>query len=129
MMGAIRETAEAAPELEGEILDRPHLEHYTMYNQPLMVEVLGLFLAQLPVTVELLEGARSAADWRFAAHSLKGAAASVGAPKLRSMALGLEALEFPGDPAVRLLRVQAFKAGVAEFREAVRRAYPAVAET
>ena len=128
-MGAIREWAEAGPELSGEILDRPHLEHYTMYNQPLMVEVLGLFLAQLPVTLELLDGAQTTAEWRFAAHSLKGAAASVGAPKLRSMALGLETFEFPGDPAVRLLRIQALRAAAAEFREAVRRSYPAVAET
>ena len=60
----------------------------------------------------------------FAAHTLKGSAAAVGALKLQNLAACLELLAFPGEPDVRLLRLQGLKAAAAEFREAARSAYP-----
>ena len=128
MMGWIRDRQEDDSGLTGEVLDRPHLEHYTMHDQRLAAEVLGLFLAQLPATLRLVEKAETAVDWRFATHALKGSAAAVGAQRLRDLALGLEALAFPGDLPVRLLRVQAIKVAAAEFREVARQSYPDVAE-
>lgn len=112
------------PEAEDVVFDRRHFEHYTMHNQRLAVEVLGLFLAQLPTTLQLLDEAASAADWKFAAHALKGSAAAVGARRLQKKAFELEAIDFAGDLQVRLLRLQALKAMAAEFRNAVRRVYP-----
>lgn len=127
-MTVIRDRADSTDPLKSEVFDHAHLQHYTMHDQRLAAEVLGLFLAQLPSTLHLLEQAETAPDWKSAAHALKGSAASVGAPRVRALASGLEALAFPGELAVRLLRVQALKAELAEFRDAVRRAYPGVAE-
>ena len=112
------------PEAEDVVFDRRHFEHYTMHNHRLAVEVLGLFLAQLPTTLQLLDEAASAADWKFAAHALKGSAAAVGARRLQKKAFELEAIDFAGDLQVRLLRLQALKAMAAEFRNAVRGVYP-----
>lgn len=107
--------------------DRAHLDHYTMQNQELAAEVLGLFLAQLPTTVKLIEAAGAFEDWKFATHALKGSAAAVGAWRLHQLAADLEKLAFPGDANVRLLRIQALKAAIAEFRQLARGAYPHLA--
>lgn len=107
-----------------EAFDRVHLDHYTMQNQELAMEVVGLFLAQLPVTLDMIEAATAADDWRFASHALKGSAAAVGAWKLHYLAASLEKLAFPGDDGIRHLRIQALKAAAAEFRDLARRAYP-----
>ncbi len=112
------------PEMDAAVFDRRHFEHYTMHNQRLAAEVLGLFLAQLPATMQLLDESTTETDWKFAAHALKGSAAAVGARTLHVLALGLESMPFPGDPPVRLLRLQALRAAAAEFRDAARAAYP-----
>ena len=107
------------------VFDRLGLEHNTMHDQRLAAEVLGLFLAQMPATLQLLDEAVTAAEWKFAAHTLKGSAAAVGAQKLHNLAACLEGLAFPGDAGLRLLRLQGLKAAAAEFREAARSSYPA----
>ena len=116
--------AKPKPGTDSAVFDRLGLEHNTMHDQRLAAEVLGLFLAQLPATLQLLEAAATATDWKFAAHTLKGSAAAVGAQKLQNLAACLEGLAFPGDGALRLLRLQGLKAAAAEFREAARAAYP-----
>jgi len=108
----------------GMVFDRRHLDHYTMHNQRLAAEVLGLFLAQLPTTLQLLEEAGTADDWRYAAHALKGSCAAVGAQRLHGLALDLEKVSFPGEAELRLLRLQAVKAAAADFRRTVKGAYP-----
>lgn len=109
-----------------EAFDRDHLDHYTMQNQQLAGEVLGLFLAQLPLTLQLIEVAGATEEWKFATHTLKGSSAAVGAWKLHHLAADLEAMGFPADQNVRLLRIQALKAAVAEFRHVARGAYPCI---
>lgn len=104
--------------------DRAHLDHYTMQNQELAFEVLGLFLAQLPVTLQLIEVAGACEEWKFATHALKGSAAAVGAWKLHHLAADLEKMAFPADANVRLLRLQALTAAATEFRRVARGAYP-----
>ena len=74
--------------------------------------------------LEALETAASQTDWNFATHTLKGSAAAIGARRLQNLAAELEAMAFPGDDNVRLLRLQAVKAAAAEFRQAARQAYP-----
>ena len=127
-MAPVRDRAESTDPLKSEVFDGAHLAHYTMHDQRLAAEVLGLFLAQLPSTLHLLEAAETLAEWKSAAHALKGSAAAVGAPKVKVLASGLETLDFPGEAGIRLLRIQALKAALAEFRDVVRRSYPGVAE-
>lgn len=116
--------AKLKPEADSAVFDRLGLEHNTMHDQRLAAEVLGLFLAQMPATLQLLDQAGTAADWKFAAHTLKGACAAVGAQKLHNLAACLETLAFPGDPQLRLLRLQGLKTAAAEFAQAARNAYP-----
>lgn len=116
--------AKLKPGADSAVFDRRGLEYNTMQDQKLAEEVLGLFLIQLPSTLAELEGARTPAQWKFAAHALKGAAAAVGAQKLQNLACCLEGLAFPGDASLRLLRLQGLKAAAAEFREAARLAFP-----
>jgi HPt (histidine-containing phosphotransfer) domain-containing protein len=70
--------------------DRPHLARYTMDNADLEKEIIGLFLQQLPSIVAMLEQADSAAQWKMAAHTLKGSAAAVGATAIHACAVKLE---------------------------------------
>ena len=116
--------AKLKPSPDSAVFDRLGLEHNTMHDQRLAAEVLGLFLAQLPATLQLLEQAATVADWKFAAHTLKGSCSAVGAQKLQNLATCLEVLAFPGDPQLRLLRLQGLRAAAAEFREAACRAFP-----
>lgn len=116
-------SAKLKPEADSAVFDRLGLEHNTMHDQRLAAEVLGLFLAQLPATLQLLDEAATTADWKFAAHTLKGSCMAVGAQKLQNLAACLEVLAFPGDPQLRVLRLQGLKAAAAEFREAARSAY------
>lgn len=124
-MSMIHNQPAAAEEADDEVFDRLHLCRYSMQNQDLAAEVLGLFLLQLPAMLEAVDTAVSRADWDFATHTLKGSAASIGARKLCWLAAELEAMDFPGDNNVRLLRIQAMKAAASELRRVARQAYPA----
>ena len=69
-----------------DILDRDHLARYTLGDAALEAEVLDLFIGQMPTTLSLLRGSQSPRDWVCAAHSIKGAARTVGAWKLAQVA-------------------------------------------
>ncbi|PPC79984.1 MAG: Hpt domain-containing protein [Hyphomicrobium sp.] len=73
-------------------VDLSHLRRYTMGNVALETEVLGLFLQQLPQTISALKTAKTAQDWRFSAHALKGSARAVGAWPLAQLAEQAEKL-------------------------------------
>jgi HPt (histidine-containing phosphotransfer) domain-containing protein len=107
-----------------EIFDRAHLSHYTLQNEELEREILGLFLAQLIQVVEQIEAADTPVKWRLCIHTLKGSAASVGARRLQAIAEDLEALGFAEDRQVRGLRAQVLRGAAAEFRGAVRHIHP-----
>ena len=85
LLGALNATA-AAP------VDRAHLARYTLGDPVLEREVLGLFLAQIPLTIESLKFAATDKDWHLAAHTLKGSARAVGAWHLARLAAGAEKL-------------------------------------
>ncbi|MFM8747417.1 MAG: Hpt domain-containing protein [Aestuariivirga sp.] len=104
--------------------DGAHLDHITMQDQSLALEVLGLFLGQLPLTLARLAAAGTAADWQFTAHGLKGSAAAVGARRLSALAAGLEEAGFPESPQRREKELQSLQAAAAGFRLAVREAFP-----
>ncbi len=66
-------------------IDRKHLARYTLSDRALEIEVLGLFLEQLPKSVDALRTAQSDQDWARAAHTIKGSSRCVGAWRLARM--------------------------------------------
>lgn len=71
-------------------IDRKHLARYTLGDPGLEREILGLFIAQLPLTVEQLRFAATERDWHVYAHTLKGSAQAVGAFRVGKLALVAE---------------------------------------
>jgi chemotaxis protein histidine kinase CheA len=107
-----------------EVFDRTLLNEYSMQNQELAAEILELFLIQLPHMLEALETAESQTEWNFATHTLKGSAAAIGALRLQKLAAELEAMAFPGEDNLRLLRLRAVQAAASDVRQAARQAFP-----
>lgn len=68
-------------------VDLIHLRRYTMGDQQLEREVLGLFAGELPKTVASLRAAATDRDWKMASHTLKGSARAVGAWHLARVAM------------------------------------------
>lgn len=82
------------------IFDRQHLSQYTGGDDALEGELIGLFLAQFtPVRAQLADAATEQ-DWKFAAHSIKGSARSIGAPRIATLAEEIEEIGLDG-PAER----------------------------
>jgi len=85
---ASRHALPAAPATEP-VVDLDILGRFTLGNRALEVEVLNLFADHLPVTLALLD-ATNAESWKYATHTLKGAARSVGATRLAAAAAAAE---------------------------------------
>jgi HPt (histidine-containing phosphotransfer) domain-containing protein len=88
-----------------EVLDLDHLARYTMGNRDLERELLRLFRTQLRAQVTGVAQARDAPDpdgqaWRFATHTLKGVARSIGAWAIADTAEKLEQLGHDGNRGV-----------------------------
>lgn len=107
-----------------DIFDRAHLRHYTMNIADLEAEIVGLFLSQLPITLKMLEDAEVQADWKLAAHTLKGAAASIGAPRLQALAVEAEAWAIGGDETQRAMLLAKIDEAAGQFRRTVLPLYP-----
>lgn len=73
-------------------VDLKHLGRYTLGDVALEREILGLFLAQIPLTIEALKFAKSDKDWYQAAHTLKGSGRAVGAWRVSRLAQQAEKL-------------------------------------
>ena len=76
------------------ILDMEHLAQYIRTNPGLEAELLGLFQAQARVHLDELDRAAAEGDvaaWKFALHTLKGMAKSLGAVAVAEAADALEA--------------------------------------
>lgn len=71
-------------------IDRKHLARFTLGDAGLEREILGLFIAQLPLTVEQLRFATTERDWHVYAHTLKGSAQAVGAIRVAKLAFVAE---------------------------------------
>jgi len=76
--------------LGGAPIDRAHLARYTLGSPLLEREILGLFLAQLPLSIEQLRFAATDREWQIAAHTIKGSARAVGAAEIAALALDAE---------------------------------------
>lgn len=79
------------------VLDLAHLARYTIGNRELEEELLRLFRSQLRTQAEAIAAARDAETWRFATHTLKGVARSIGARAIAATAEQLEQLGLAGD--------------------------------
>lgn len=104
-----------------EVLDLDHLARYTMGNSELERELLRLFRTQLRAQVTGVAQAREAPvsdgrDWRFATHTLKGVARSIGAWAIADTAEKLEQLGHDGNRGVygRLMVVLAAQVAACE---------------
>ena len=74
---------------ESAVFDLGHLQRYTLGDQALQCEVLGLFREQIASSLVVLRESVARDDsaaWRMAAHTLKGSAWAVGAFRLAEAA-------------------------------------------
>jgi HPt (histidine-containing phosphotransfer) domain-containing protein len=120
---ATRRAAKPKFRVDSDVFDRPHLARYTMDSAELEREIIALFLIQLPATIGMIDTAASAADWKLATHTLKGAAAAIGAWKINRLAAALEAMPFAAGGMFPQPERSQLDAAIAEFRVAARRLF------
>jgi HPt (histidine-containing phosphotransfer) domain-containing protein len=108
-------------------VDRAHLRRYTLADPRLEREILGLFLAQLPLTVEALRFATTDKEWREAAHTLKGSGRAVGARDVAQAALEAEKLGGVANRALCLAAIERIERAGAEVEAYVAAAFPSAA--
>jgi HPt (histidine-containing phosphotransfer) domain-containing protein len=106
----------SGPEMKKAILDRDHLERYTMGCPDLEAELIRLFLDQVPDLTRQLEGVVCDEDWKFATHTLKGSARAIGALMIADLAQGLEELGPNAADRERFETIVRLKAAVSAFR-------------
>lgn len=102
-------------EVDPAIFDRAHLSQYTGGDQTLERELVSLFLGQFAPIRAQLDAAASPQDWKFAAHSLKGSARSIGAPQIASLAEKLETIGHGGQEAGRKVLLDKLDEAMAAF--------------
>jgi HPt (histidine-containing phosphotransfer) domain-containing protein len=115
------ETSACAP------VDRTHLGRYTLGDPALEREVLGLFLAQIPLTIESLQFAATDRDWMAAAHTLKGSGRAVGAWTIADLGKQAESLGGIADGLARRSLIARIEEAASEVESYFAEAYPAPA--
>jgi HPt (histidine-containing phosphotransfer) domain-containing protein len=108
--------AEPAP---GAVFDEMHFVRQTFGDPALQKEIAGLFLAQVNDAKQAFATPMTNAAWRFLTHTLKGAAASVGANRIAQLAAQWELAGSPQDPDTRKQIVDQFLAESAAFSASV----------
>jgi hypothetical protein len=98
-------------------VDLAHLRRYTLGDRGLELEILGLFVGQLPIIIGALKDAPSEKEWGMAAHTLKGSARAVGAWSLATLADSAERLHGLPDEMVRGAVVRRLELAAGEARE------------
>ena len=93
-----------------------HLRRYTLGDPGLELEILGLFVEQLPITIGALEHATTDKEWGMAAHTLKGSARAVGAWPLAALAEDAERLTSNADTGTRAAILRRLEAAAGEAR-------------
>jgi HPt (histidine-containing phosphotransfer) domain-containing protein len=76
-------------------LDSDYLNRVTFGDLSLRSELIDLFLTQVAATVIKLPLLRNPDDWRFNAHSLRGAAAAIGAQEIAALCTRWEEAGMP----------------------------------
>lgn len=98
---ALAGTPSPVPGTAAEPIDHAHLSRYTLGSLELEREILGLFVAQLPLSIEQLRFAVTDREWQVAAHTIKGSARAVGAEQVSQLAVEAERLPAVEDEAER----------------------------
>lgn len=93
-------------------VDLEHLRRYTMGDERLEQEILGLFVTHAPQTLSVLRDSQNATEWRAAAHGIKGSARAVGAHHVAELAGKAEAA-YPEVLDARLAQLAALDDAVA----------------
>jgi HPt (histidine-containing phosphotransfer) domain-containing protein len=101
------------------VFDIGHFERQTFGDAGLQQEILVLFKVQLDETGLTLATPMTATDWRFLAHTLKGAAAAVGAFRIAELAGTWEQHGAPRDAAARAHFLGQFEAERRAYAEAI----------
>ena len=97
-------------------IDLEHLRRYTLGDRGLELEILGLFVDQLPITIGALKSATTDKEWGMAAHTLKGSARAVGARPLAALAEDAERLGSDADADKRAASVRRLETAAGEAR-------------
>ncbi len=106
-------------------IDRAHLARYTLGSPTLEREILGLFLAQLPLSIEQLRFAATDREWQIAAHTIKGSARAVGAWQIAALARDAEQSSGIADEAERDRTLAALEAACEAVEGYVATTFPA----
>ena len=91
------------------VLDLAHLARYTVGNRELEVELLRLFRSQLRDQASAIRNAMDAETWKFATHTLKGVALSIGAWSIAETAERLEQFGHAGEVSERRRLLEALE--------------------
>ncbi|MBL8790191.1 MAG: Hpt domain-containing protein [Rhizobiales bacterium] len=111
-----------APEAEAvpaAVFDEAHFVRQTFGDPDLQQEIIHLFLAQINDARLAFSAPMTTTAWRFLTHTLKGAAASVGANRIAQLASQWELAGSPQDSQGRRLIVEQFNAETAAFTASV----------
>jgi HPt (histidine-containing phosphotransfer) domain-containing protein len=100
-------------------LDKDYLDRVTFGDLPLRDELINLFLSQVASTILKLPLLRKPDDWRFSAHSLRGAAAAIGANEIAALCTHWEEAGPPRLVAGKQDCVEALQAAEIRFRDAL----------
>ena len=101
--------------VDSTVFDTVHFDRQTFGETALQQEILQLFLTQLDDTRRALAKPGSSAGWRYLTHTLRGAAAAIGATGLTVLVDNWEQMEVPTD-AERHVVLAAFDAAVGRFK-------------
>jgi Hpt domain len=101
---------------ECEILDVAFLNRNTFGDKMLRNEIVGLFLAQLDGVSKNLTTPLDATAWQFLTHTLKGAAAAVGARRIAALADVWSRMAVPQSQTLRAAYGQQLSSFAAEFK-------------
>jgi HPt (histidine-containing phosphotransfer) domain-containing protein len=100
------------------VLDVTYLNRATFGDIPLRDEIIGLFLAQVNGLAQRLDLPLDSAAWQFLTHTLKGAAAAVGATHIAEIASAWEHRLVPQTAEGRLRLSAELKAAILAFEKA-----------
>ncbi len=90
-----RQTAPAPGAPSPALIDVDHLARQTLFDVNLRRQILGLFKVDATARLATLSATEDPAVWRLAAHSIKGAARTIGAFPCAAIAERLEKSEWP----------------------------------
>lgn len=111
---------QTAPVADPLVFDRARLAIYTFGSPDVEREVLQLFVGQVAVTLDQVLAAEQASDWTFMAHTLKGAAASVGALQIETLTRAWELTGLPISADLRQAAHGELTIALERFRSAAR---------